>query len=76
MNEEKLFKLLEEFNRKLDGLIILESVDRLTNEDKLKILRYSVGIKTAAKILEKDASNFKKTIKKEGKNAKTKKPRN
>ena len=62
----------EAISKKLDALILLESIGALTNEDRLKILRHSVGIRSAAKILEKDPSNFKKSVKKRGKHAEEK----
>ena len=60
---EKIEKLLEEINKKLDALIILSCVEDLTGKDKLNILKHSVGIKPTARILEKDRSYFKKKLK-------------
>lgn len=58
-------KLLEEINKKLDAIIILNCLEDLSNKDKLNILKYSVGIKPTARILEKDKSAFKKKLKNE-----------
>ena len=69
---EKTDKLLEEMNKKLDAVIMLNCVENLSGNDKLNILKYSVGIKPAARILGKDKSAFKKKLKNEGKNAKEK----
>jgi len=72
MDEGKLTKQFEEFNKKLEALIILNCVEKLTGEDRLNLLKYAIGIKNVAKILEKDRSNFKKSIKNGDKrNAKT-----
>ena len=67
---EKLAKLLEETNKKLDAIIILHCVENLSGNDKLNILKYSIGIKPTARILEKDKSYFKKKLKSGIKNAK------
>lgn len=61
---EKIEKLLQKINNKLDALILLDILDDLKGEDKLKILKHSINIRTAAKILDKDPANFKKSIKK------------
>ena len=61
---EKIEKLLEKLNTKLDAIILLGTIENPSKQDKFKILRNSVNIKTAARILEKDPSNFRKTIKK------------
>lgn len=62
---EKTEKLLEEINRKLDAIIILNCVENFSGKDKLNILKHSVGIKPTARILEKDKSYFKKKLKQE-----------
>ena len=65
-------KLLEELNKKMDALILLNSVENLSGKEKLSILKHSVGIKPAARILERDKSYFKKQFKNKSKNEKTK----
>ena len=62
---EKTEKLLEEMNKKVDAIIILDCVENLSGKDKLNILKHSVGIKPIARILEKDKSYFKKKLKQE-----------
>lgn len=60
MSEE----FLKEIGKKLDALIVLSCVSGLSGEDKLNILKHSVGIKPTARILDKDKSWFKKKMKK------------
>lgn len=60
-NDEK--KLLEEISKKLDALILLNCIENLSGGDRLNIIKYSVGIKPTARILEKDKSSFKKKLK-------------
>ncbi|MBI2105621.1 hypothetical protein HYT56_02155 [Candidatus Woesearchaeota archaeon] len=62
-------KALEEMNKKLDALIILQCVENLSGNERLNILKHSVGIKPTARILEKDKSYFKKKLKSGVKNA-------
>lgn len=70
---EKIEKLIEEMNKKLDAIILLNCIEGLSGNDRLNILKYSVGIKPAIRILEKDRSAFKKKLKGKSKNAKEKK---
>ncbi len=58
-------KILQEISEKLDSIILLNCVKNLSGKDRLNILKQSVGIKPAARILEKDKSAFKKKLKKE-----------
>ena len=64
-SEQKESTILEEINKKLDAMIILNCVEDLSGKDRLNILKHSVGIKPTARILEKDKSYFKKKLKKE-----------
>ena len=57
-------KNYREIIKKLDGLLLLGTIEDISLEDKSKILKYSVGLKPAARILKKDPSNFKKSLKK------------
>ena len=64
-NQNKTEELLQEINNKLEAVILLNCLKDLSGIDKLNILKHSVGIKPAARILGKDKSYFKKKLKKE-----------
>ena len=68
--DESFKRLVEETNKKLDALIILNCVRDLSGEERLNLLKYSVGIKPSARMLNKDKSGFKKKLKKELANGK------
>ena len=48
----------KELSKKLDALILLNVLEDLSSEEKIKILKNSVTINKAASLLEKDPSNF------------------
>lgn len=56
-------KIFESLGRKLDILIILNMFPELSGDEKIKLIKYSIGVKPLAKILEKDPSNLRKLIK-------------
>lgn len=64
---EKIEKLLEEINKKLDAIILLNLIEDLSGKDRLNILKHSIGIKPASRILERDKSAFKKKLKNKNK---------
>ena len=56
-------KLINKLNDKLDALIILNVFRDLKGDEKLNLLKHSIGLKPVAKILGKDASNLRKFLK-------------
>ena len=67
---DKIEKLLEDMNKKLDAIVLLNCIENLSGDNKLNLLKYSVGIKPAARILKKDKSGLKRSLKSKNKNAK------
>ena len=49
-SEHKESTILEEINKKLDAMIILNCVEDLSGKDRLNILKHSVGIKPTASL--------------------------
>ena len=56
-------KLLNDIKKRLDCLILLNCKCDISEKEKLKIAANCVGLAEAAKLLDKDPSNFSKHIK-------------
>ena len=68
-------KLLIDIKKRMDCLILLSCKNQISEKEKLKIASNCIGISETAKLLDKDPSNFSKSINEKWgkKNAKTKK---
>ena len=55
-------KIFEDIKKRLDCLILLECKNESSEKEKLKIASNCIGITETAKLLEKDPSNFSKSI--------------
>ena len=63
MNE----KILEEINKRLGCLILLNCQNEVLEKEKLKIAVNCLGLRETARLLEKDPGNLSKQINKKGK---------
>ena len=57
-------------SRKLDGLILLNSLDNLSGKERLNIITRCIGLREAARIIGRDAGNFSRSVKNKGKDVK------